>query len=179
MRVRGRGDRRQGKHRTPFSLAAVAPKSSAVRAHQKVVRGVLGCGVGLARPLRLQKTPIISPAACHTPRRRHQPFFHRKRNASTETTYTALRRRSCCTLCSRLSFVVGKKAASEAPQRGRGCRRRFCYSQLELAALQEVGGDAQKNDHDILPGRPRQSSPWTRQRRGEVRGICAFCWPSW
>ena len=87
----------------------------------------------------------------------------RKRNATTQTTHTALRRGSCCTLCSRLRPQLRRwKAASEAPQRGRGRRMRFCYSQLELAALQEVGGDAQKND--ILPGRPRQSSPWTRQR---------------
>ena len=107
----------------------------------------------------------------------------RKRSATTQTTYTALRRGSCCTLCSRLRPQLRRwKAASEAPQRGRGRRMRFCYSQLELAALQEVGGDAQKND--ILPGRPRQSSPWTRQRRGEVRGICGSAglageWTGW
>ena len=107
----------------------------------------------------------------------------RKRNATTQTTYTALRRGSCCTLCSRLRPQLRRwKAASEAPQRGRGRRMRFCYSQLELAALQEVGGHAQKND--ILPGRPRQSSPWTRQRRGEVRGICVSAglageWAGW
>ena len=76
----------------------------------------------------------------------------RKRNATTQTTYTALRRGSCCTLCSRLRPQLRRwKAASEAPQRGRGRRMRFCYSQLELAALPEVEGDAQKND--ILTGR--------------------------
>jgi len=35
--------------------------------------------------------------------------------------------------------------------RGEAALWRFCYSQLELAAPQEVGGDAQKND--ILTGR--------------------------
>ena len=76
----------------------------------------------------------------------------RKRNATTQTTHTALRRGSCCTLCSRLRPQLRRwKAASEAPQRGRGRRMRFCYSQLELAALPEVEGDAQKND--ILTGR--------------------------
>ena len=76
----------------------------------------------------------------------------RKRSATTQTTYTALRRGSCCTLCSRLRPQLRRwKAASEAPQRGRGRRMRFCYSQLELAALPEVEGDAQKND--ILTGR--------------------------
>ena len=76
----------------------------------------------------------------------------RKRSATTQTTQAALRRGSCCTLCSRLRPQLRRwKAASEAPQRGRGHRWRFCYSQLELAALQEVGGDARKND--ILTGR--------------------------
>ena len=76
----------------------------------------------------------------------------RKRSATTQTTHTALRRGSCCTLCSRLRPQLRRwKAASEAPQRGRGRRMRFCYSQLELAALPEVEGDAQKND--ILTGR--------------------------
>ena len=76
----------------------------------------------------------------------------RKRSATTQTTYAALRRGSCCTLCSRLRPQLRRwKAASEAPQRGRGRRMRFCYSQLELAALPEVEGDAQKND--ILTGR--------------------------
>ena len=76
----------------------------------------------------------------------------RKRSATTQTTQAALRRGSCCTLCSRLRPQLRRwKAASEAPQRGRGHRRRFCYSQLELAAPQEVGGDARNND--ILTGR--------------------------
>ena len=76
----------------------------------------------------------------------------RERNATTQTTHTALRRGSCCTLCSRPRPQLRRwKAASEAPQRGRGRRMRFCYSQLELAALPEVEGDAQKND--ILTGR--------------------------
>ena len=76
----------------------------------------------------------------------------RKRSATTQTTYAALRRGTCCTLCSRLRPQLRRwKAASEAPQRGRGRRMRFCYSQLELAALPEVEGDAQKND--ILTGR--------------------------
>ena len=76
----------------------------------------------------------------------------RKRSATTQTTHTALRRATCCALCSRLRPQLHRwKAASEAPQRGRGCEMRFGYSQLELAALPEVEGDAQKND--ILTGR--------------------------
>ena len=77
----------------------------------------------------------------------------RKRNATAQTIYTALRRGSCCTLCSRLRPQLRRwKAASEAPQRGRGHRWRFCYSQLELAALCKKSEErAQKND--ILTGR--------------------------
>ena len=46
---------------------------------------------------------------------------------------------------------------------------RFCCMQLESAAPQEVDALPQKSD--TCPGRPRQRSPWRRQRRGEVGGI--------
>ena len=59
---------------------------------------------------------------------------------------------------------------------------RFCYSQLELAALPEVEGDAQKND--ILTGRVSPKLALDATKEGEVRGICGSAglageWTGW
>jgi len=42
-------------------------KNLAVHGHRQVVRLVSGCGMGLARLSRLQRTPILSTAACQAP----------------------------------------------------------------------------------------------------------------
>ena len=41
--------------------------NSAVHGHRQVVRLVSGCGMGPARPSRLQRTPFQSTAACQAP----------------------------------------------------------------------------------------------------------------
>jgi hypothetical protein len=54
---------------------------------------------------------------------------------------------------------------------------RFGYSQLELAALPEVEGDAQKND--ILTGRVSPKLALDATKEGGSQGDLRVCWPCW